>query len=71
MTSEQFDVLVKLMRGDPDSAANKAARAVLVHGISPREARETFALAKTTVSQAVTRYAKAYDSVIAAFSSPK
>jgi len=32
MTYHQFDVLVALLRGQQDTSANKAARAVLVDG---------------------------------------
>lgn len=38
MTAEQYDALVKLMRGSADSPGNLAARRVLVDGVSQAEA---------------------------------
>lgn len=60
MTNDQFDALVKLMRGKPDSPANKAARAVLVAGITQADAMRQFGVTRSTVGDAVRRYAEAH-----------
>jgi DNA-binding MarR family transcriptional regulator len=59
MTGAEYDALVKLMRGSPESAANRAARRVLVDGISQAEARRETGATRSTVSDAVTRIEKA------------
>lgn len=56
MTGEQYDALVRLMRGSPESAANKAARRVLVDGIGQAEAVRETGATRSTVSDAVGRY---------------
>ena len=59
MTGEQYDALVKLMRGDPESAGNRAARRVLVDGVSQAEARRETGASRSTVHLTVRRYAEA------------
>ncbi|WP_257605302.1 transcriptional regulator KorA [Pseudomonas sp. UMAB-40] len=59
MTGEQYDALVKLMRGIPESKANQAARRVLIDGITQVAAANEFNLKQATVSRAVKRYAEA------------
>lgn len=59
MTGEQYDALVKLMRGKPDSPACRAARRVLVDGISQAEAVREACVTRGTVSKAVCSYADA------------
>jgi hypothetical protein len=59
MTSEQYDTLVKLMRGDTESAGNRAARRVLVDGISQAEAMRETSASRAGVSNAVRRYKEA------------
>lgn len=59
MTGEQFDALVKLMRGDSGSASNRAARRVLVDGITQAEAFRETGATRSGVSNAVRRYAEA------------
>lgn len=67
MKGEEYDALVKLMRGIPESAANRAARRVLVDGISQADAvRETEAT-RSTVSDAVARYEEADRLIRAAY----
>ena len=53
MTGEQYDALVRLMRGSPESAANKAARLVLVDGLTQAEAVRETGATRSTVSDAV------------------
>lgn len=53
---EQYDALVKLMRGSPDSPANRAARLVLVEGQVQADARVVTGVSRATVSDAVKRY---------------
>lgn len=60
MTNDQFDALVKLMRGKPDSLANQAARAVLVGSLSQAEAMRQYGVTRSTVGDAVRRYADAH-----------
>jgi hypothetical protein len=59
MTGEQYDALVKLMRGRPDSPANRAARQVLVEGVTQAQATRASCVEKATVNQAVSRYRNA------------
>jgi DNA-directed RNA polymerase specialized sigma24 family protein len=67
MTEAQFDVLTKLMRGRADSAANLAARAVLVEGVTPAEAAQVLGLTRMHVWNAVRRYRDAHEAVLAAY----
>lgn len=67
MTHDQFDVLTRLMRGDPQSAANRAARAVLVHGMRPADAMRTTGAKRSTVSDAVKRYGEAHADICSAY----
>lgn len=59
MTNEQFNFLTRLMRGDPESKANQAARAVLVGKQSQAEVVKKYGIAKATVSRAVKNYGQA------------
>lgn len=61
MTGEQYDALVKLMRGIADSPANRAARRVLVDGITQAEAMRETGASRSTVHLTVKRYAEAYE----------
>jgi len=56
MTGEQFDLLVKLMRGDPESAGCRAARRVLVDNLSQIDAGNETGASRAAVSNAVGRY---------------
>ncbi len=67
MTEEQFDVLTSLMRGDPESAANQAARAVLVEGCTQAEAHHATGASRSTVNDAVKRYQTADERIRAAY----
>jgi hypothetical protein len=59
MTGAQYDALVKLMRGDAESAGNRAARRVLVDGITQADAVRETGATRSAVSNAVRRYAEA------------
>jgi transposase len=59
MTGEQYDALVKLKRGDPKSAANRAARRVLIDGISQADAMRETGASRSTVHLTVKRYEEA------------
>lgn len=59
MTGDQYDALVKLMRGDPASAGNRAARRVLVDGITQAEAMRETGSTRAAISNAVRRYTDA------------
>lgn len=56
MTGDQYDALVKLMRGDAESAGNRAARRVLVDGISQADAMRETGATRAAISNAVRRY---------------
>lgn len=53
MKGAVYDALVKLMRGSPQSAANRAARRVLVDGITQADAVRETGATRSTVSDAV------------------
>ena len=59
MKGEQYDALVKLMRGDVDSAGNRAARRVLVDAVSQADAVRETGASRSTVSITVRRYSDA------------
>ncbi|NNB33906.1 hypothetical protein HBN88_07860 [Pseudomonas fragi] len=67
MTSGQYDVLIKLMRGDTKSPASRAARLVLVDGISQADAMRETGASRTTVHLTVKRYSEAYELIKSAF----
>ncbi|MFA4834442.1 MAG: hypothetical protein WC749_00020 [Dehalococcoidia bacterium] len=71
MKNEQFDVLVKLMRGNPESAANKAARRVLVDRWTQADAHHETQATRQTVSDAVKKYTEAFDMVSEAWAPKK
>lgn len=56
MTGDQYDALVKLMRGDAESTGNRAARRVLVDGISQADAMRETGATRAAISNAVRRY---------------
>ncbi|MBC2692591.1 MULTISPECIES: TrfB-related DNA-binding protein [Pseudomonas] len=59
MKGEQYDALVKLMRGDVESAGNRAARRVLVDGVVQADAVRETGASRSTVSITVRRYTEA------------
>lgn len=59
MTGDQYDALVKLMRGDTASTGNRAARRVLVDGISQADAMRETGATRGAISNAVRRYSEA------------
>jgi hypothetical protein len=59
MKGDQYDALVRLMRGKPESPACKAARRVLVDGISQADAVREAGITRGTVSKAVRSYTEA------------
>lgn len=67
MSVEQYMALVKLMRGKPESAANQAARRVLIDGVSQISVANEFGLKASTVSRAVRRYAEAHALIMSAY----
>lgn len=67
ITSGQYDVLIKLMRGDTKSPASRAARLVLVDGISQADAMRETGASRTTVHLTVKRYSEAYELIKSAF----
>lgn len=71
MTGDQFDLLTELLRGSPASAANQAARAVLVEGLSQADAMRAFGITRSTVSDAVRRYSAADEKIRKAYAQVK
>lgn len=71
MTAEQFSVLTLLLRGTPDSPANKAARAVLVDGATQADAMRATGATRSTVGDAVKRYRAADEAIRQAYFSHK
>lgn len=71
MTGEQYDALVKLMRGTSESVGNKAARRVLVDGVSQAEAVRETGATRQAVSNAVGRYTEADELIRSAYGSKK
>jgi len=67
MTNAQYDVLVKLMRGNTESPASRAARLVLVDGVSQADAMREAGASRTTVHLTVKRYTEAYKLIKLAF----
>jgi len=61
VTAEQYDALVKLMRGSPESPGNLAARRVLVDGLPQADAMRETGASRSTVHLTVKRYQEAYD----------
>lgn len=59
INADQFDVITQLLRGDRFSAANRAARAVLIEGMKQVDAVRTFHVTRSTVCDAVRRYRNA------------
>lgn len=68
ITGEQFDALVKLMRGSPQSSGTTAARRVLVDGIRQAEAMRETGASRSTVFLCAERYREAHEQVAAAYS---
>jgi transposase len=58
-----FEALSTLLRGDPESPANRAAKRVLVDGISQADAMRETGATRSSVSDGVRRFEKA-DSLI-------
>lgn len=68
LSGEQYDALVLLMRGDSQSKRNRAARSVLVDGITQAEAVVETGASRSTVSDGVKCYADAARLMQRAFS---
>lgn len=64
MTNEQYDLLLKLKRGDKDSPAAKAARLVLVEGVSQADAGRATGASRSTVHLTVRRYEDAHQDIL-------
>lgn len=68
MTNEQFELIVKLIRGTPDSPATKAARMVLVEGIKQKEASDLSGSSPSNVKDAVVRYKQIHEQILNTYS---
>lgn len=58
MKEAVFEAVSTLLKGNPESAANRAARRVLVDGISQADAMRETGATRSTVSDAVRRFEK-------------
>lgn len=67
LTAEQFDTLVGLMRGKPESPATKAARLVLVEGYKNHLAFKEVGSTASDVHLTVKRYLAAHAKVLEAY----
>ncbi|MBN3237208.1 hypothetical protein [Pectobacterium versatile] len=67
MTSEQFELLVKLTRGNRDSAATKGAYLVLVEGMKQGEAVKATNSSPANVHDACVRYVQAHEQILYAY----
>lgn len=63
MTEQQFLVLVHLLKGDVETPANRAAKRVLVDGITKPAAVAETGATRSTVHDATTRYFKAFKAI--------
>jgi transposase len=63
MTLEQLNTLVKLMGGNVDSVAVKAAKLVLVEGVSQVDAAKLLGAKPNTINNGVQRYKKAHQEI--------
>lgn len=69
MNEKQFDVLAQLMRGNPVTPANRAARLVLVAGWTQIEARNHTNATRQTIFDACKKYTEAFELVSDAWAS--
>lgn len=67
MTDDQFKLLMKLMRGNRESPATKAAYLVLVEGRKQIEAAKMTAASPANVHDAVTRYTQVHQQILDAY----
>jgi len=64
---KDFDFLVTLLHGKPDTPANKAARLVLLEGKTQAEAGRITGATRSTVCDAVGRYSKVDQKITTAY----
>lgn len=67
MRPEQYDTVVKLMRGKADSPANIAAKKVLVHSAKTSDAIHESGIGRDSVYKAIQRYSGAHEKIVKAF----
>lgn len=67
MTNDQFQLLVKLMRGNNESPATKAAQLVLVKGAKQAEAARATGASLANVHDAFLRYSLAHQQILQAY----
>lgn len=67
MRPEQYDTVVKLMRGKADSPANMAAKKVLVHGAKTPDAILESGIGRDSVYKAIQRYSSAHEKIVKVF----
>ena len=71
MRAEQFDVLVKLMRGNPKTPTSQAARFVLVEKWTQADAHHKTGASRQSISDAVKKYKEAFEMVSEAWAPKK
>lgn len=67
LTPGQYDLLGELLRARPYAPGNRAARLVLVKGFSQKQASDELGVLKSAVNNAVTRYMKAHEKILAEY----
>lgn len=67
MRPEQYDTVVKLMRGKADSPANIAAKKVLVQGVKTLDAIHESGIQRDSVYKAIKRYSSAHERIVKVF----
>jgi len=67
INADQFYALVKLMRGDPKSASNLAAKGIMVDGRKRADVIQEYGCTRSTVSDAIKRYTTAHDIIKVAY----
>lgn len=67
MRPEQYDTVVKLMRGKADSPANIAAKKVLVQGVKTPDAIHESGIGRDSVYKAIQRYSGAHERIVKVF----
>lgn len=69
VTNDQFHLLVKLLRGNPESPATMAARLVLVDGSKQSQAAKQTGASPSNVHDAVERYRQAHRQILEVYDS--
>lgn len=67
MKLDQYEAIVKLLRGKSESPANIAAKKVLVHGVKTGDAIQESGIQRDSVYKAIKRYSSAHERIVKVF----